>query len=403
MSAYPPFADEVVEFPESPDGKAEVHLLTGINGSGKTRLLAALMAALGNNGPLWSRIRQDWPTKIWVVSNGIDDRVYPPAPRRYEVSGKSESRSLDTRGLHGLAGTGMALLTDAEVTPGETLRPMKTVDYLSFETPAGGASLMARLQNLLMQAALEQASGKPGRNVSLCRKLEETVRGITGQEFGLTLPPGKEIRLMATWEGNTLYFNELPDGLRSLLNWLAGWFITMNELFDESDDPLTEPVVLLLDEPENHLHPEWQWRVLPEIQKLFTGAQLFVATHSPFVVSALNEGWIHKFARGADGKVIVEDAIPAERGDSHLTAVQEVLGMTKFFDPETERTLAEFDQALDKAYKQNGTSVAAVRKMAREISDTHSTEVQTLVSNLMSQLERTLALRGTKKKKPAKA
>ena len=330
MSDYPPFADGVVTFPESPKGKAEVHLLTGVNGSGKTRLLAVLMAALGNNTPLWIRIREDWETKITVETDVIVTTDIGHGPPVYTVSGKNESLSLNFRGLHGLAGTGMALLTDAEVPPGETLKPMKAVDYLSFDTPAGGVSLMARLQNLLMQAALEQAGGKPGRNQTLCRKLEETVRNITGQEFGLTLPPGKQIRLMVNWEGNTLFFNELPDGLRSLLNWLAGWFITMNELFDESADPLGEPVVLLLDEPENHLHPEWQRRVLPKIQETFTGAQLFIATHSPFVISSLNDGWIHKLSRGSDGKVKIAEAAPAGKGDSWVSAVREVMGVKEW-------------------------------------------------------------------------
>ena len=46
---FPPFADAQLTFPkvETP-GKGELHLLVGQNGTGKTRLLSLLAAALGN-------------------------------------------------------------------------------------------------------------------------------------------------------------------------------------------------------------------------------------------------------------------------------------------------------------------------------------------------------------------
>lgn len=40
--------------------------------------------------------------------------------------------------------------------------------------------------------------------------------------------------------------------------------------------------LLLVDEPELHLHPQWQARLLPTLQKLAPEAQLIVATHSSY-------------------------------------------------------------------------------------------------------------------------
>lgn len=40
--------------------------------------------------------------------------------------------------------------------------------------------------------------------------------------------------------------------------------------------------LLLIDEPELHLHPQWQARLLPTLRKLAPDAQLVVATHSAF-------------------------------------------------------------------------------------------------------------------------
>lgn len=47
--------------------------------------------------------------------------------------------------------------------------------------------------------------------------------------------------------------------------------------------------LLLIDEPEQHLHPRWHHRLLPSLRALAPGTQIIVATHSPEVVmSALS-------------------------------------------------------------------------------------------------------------------
>ena len=43
-----PFDDETIEFQECPEDKAEIHIFTGENGTGKTTLLTALISAFNN-------------------------------------------------------------------------------------------------------------------------------------------------------------------------------------------------------------------------------------------------------------------------------------------------------------------------------------------------------------------
>ncbi|MBK7937436.1 MAG: ATP-binding protein [Lewinellaceae bacterium] len=50
----------------------------------------------------------------------------------------------------------------------------------------------------------------------------------------------------------------------------------------ENDTPVFERnFILFLDEIEVHLHPAWQRKILPAVQKLFPNAQIFISTHSP--------------------------------------------------------------------------------------------------------------------------
>jgi energy-coupling factor transporter ATP-binding protein EcfA2 len=61
--------------------------------------------------------------------------------------------------------------------------------------------------------------------------------------------------------------------------------------------------VVTIDEPENHLHPSMQRSLLPSLLKAFPGAQFIVATHSPFMVSAVRDSAVYalKF-RDSEGR-----------------------------------------------------------------------------------------------------
>ena len=50
-------------------------------------------------------------------------------------------------------------------------------------------------------------------------------------------------------------------------------------------DPLNGYAVVLIDEIELHLHPEWQHRAIPELIETFPNCQFILTTHSPQVLS----------------------------------------------------------------------------------------------------------------------
>lgn len=48
----------------------------------------------------------------------------------------------------------------------------------------------------------------------------------------------------------------------------------------------SESFVAIIDEPENHLHPELQRNFLGNLIKAFPNVQFIVATHNPFMITA---------------------------------------------------------------------------------------------------------------------
>ena len=52
---------------------------------------------------------------------------------------------------------------------------------------------------------------------------------------------------------------------------------------------LEEESIILIDEPENGLHPEWQLNLLPHYKKISENKQLIFSTHSPFIINSVDE------------------------------------------------------------------------------------------------------------------
>lgn len=92
----------------------------------------------------------------------------------------------------------------------------------------------------------------------------------------------------------TLPFHMLSDGVRSMFAMvmeIAFRCYLLNPHLGK-DAPLLTPGVVLIDEIDLHLHPEWQMRVVNDLQRAFPRIQFIASTHAPLVVGSLSKGKI---------------------------------------------------------------------------------------------------------------
>jgi predicted ATP-binding protein involved in virulence len=86
-----------------------------------------------------------------------------------------------------------------------------------------------------------------------------------------------------------LSIEQLSDGERSLILIVADIarrLAIANPSLQNHDRILREGKgIILIDEVDAHLHPQWQRNVIPALQKTFEGCQFIVSTHSPQVLS----------------------------------------------------------------------------------------------------------------------
>lgn len=445
LRGFPPFANTQLTFPAADAlGKGELHLLVGQNGTGKTRLLCLLAAALGNRSELDARTSNDqsvncvvvcrfgeiygvWGTatnRCWwsggsdlaeltqkLIEGLLQEKVVPgPGFFRTPVIGIQgfrdaspsllypERRPKDAGGGTALAFRGTGRVSDAEIAAVNPVKVGEQPEWLSFDHLAGTDLVIGQsMANIKMGAAMESMSapsGQPGRAMKIAIRLEAAISQITGRSFYFVVDPTPKVSLKVYWGGVPMMLKQLPDGLRSIIAWLVSCVAKMSAIHPDHEDPLSLPLILLLDEPESHLHPAWQRKVIPAAQAMFPQAQMFVATHSPFVISSANEGWIHVLrADEATGVVTIEQPKPCSKGDTWIDAVEDVLGITEWYDPETEELLKQFRELREAALSGTPDDGRKVQELASTIA-TRSHSLSDLMGRELRQLERQLAQKG---------
>lgn len=91
--------------------------------------------------------------------------------------------------------------------------------------------------------------------------------------------------LTVTKSNVELAFDQLSHGERLLVA-LAGDIARRLAIANpKSEDSLLGEGIVLIDEPDLHLHPEWQAKVIPALRRTFPNVQLVVTTHSLVVLS----------------------------------------------------------------------------------------------------------------------
>ncbi len=420
LESFPPFADQNLIFPPLPEGVTggEVHLFTGENGTGKTRLLCVLAAACGNDSDLDNRAGKpsgstnakllasagrkawywSWQPRLCAMINSANCDVRFLEMPLIHLSLAELRNSLTHLGENdphraALAFRATVRANDAKVVAMQTVRFGNTHDHLSFEPTANEDAIICQsMANLKMGAAMEYLSKGPreaARSMKIAERLEATISQVTGREFSFDVTPHPEVRLRVYWGGVTMRINQLPDGLRSIIGWLVSCIAKLETQFPENSDPLDIPIILLLDEPESHLHPAWQRKLIPAAQTLFPHSQIFVATHSPFVISSVNSGWIHILRANKAGIVKADEPRPCSEGDSYLDVVEDILGVKEWYDPETEQLLAEFRTARDEVLDGDG-DVDKLRAMAEAIAK-RSDSLREVMAREMAQANRLVA------------
>ena len=139
----------------------------------------------------------------------------------------------------------------------------------------------------------------------------------------------------------------LGHGYKSMAQWildLLAWSIASDRL----DDSKTLSGVVLIDEVEQHLHPEWQRHILGVLSRQFPRIQFIVTTHSPLIVSGRPVDQVCRFVDDGDGHITtadLDDDTTFGRADQILTG--KGFGLRSTLDELTYRHISEYQRLVE--------------------------------------------------------
>jgi hypothetical protein len=135
------------------------------------------------------------------------------------------------------------------------------------------------------------------------------------REAGLDQDPPRpriDVRTPYGW----VSLRDLSLGYQTMIAWVVDLASRMFEAYSESENPLAEAAVVLVDEIDLHLHPRWQRQITSYLDQLFPNVQFIVTAHSPLVVQAPGVTNVAVLRRNGDHVEILNDPEEYAAGES---------------------------------------------------------------------------------------
>lgn len=136
---------------------------------------------------------------------------------------------------------------------------------------------------------------------AICRTYER-ISGSQNASLSFELDTHRLVLEFETAEGNTQRFamDEMSDGYKNTLSMIGDLAYRMAVLNPTLGDLVLEktPGVVLIDEIDLHLHPQWQQTILNDLHAIFPNVQFIVSSHAPAVINSISREQIRILDNG---------------------------------------------------------------------------------------------------------
>ncbi len=290
---------------------------------------------------------------------------------------------------------GMRSIDDVNVTSIQEPSDSPFDHSLSFTHTADAKKLAYWIANQEFKSLKAKQAGKEEKAVQLMQSIgniENTITKIIERSFKFVTSEN-DSNVRVELDGAVIDLGLLPDGLKSIVSWVADLLMRLDRIPWENDTPvLQRSFLLLLDEIDIHLHPEWQRKVLPIVQEMFPNAQIIASTHSPFVVASVSDAQIIPLALDK-GKATLLEVQGSQLGVSYSSILNSIFGISSEFDLETEADFKRFREAKHRVLLGDVSAEADMRQVF-DILKNRSEETATLIAYEWRQYQRQLEQKG---------
>lgn len=274
-------------------GEAKTHLIiTGRNGSGKTSILRAIQEEIGAIRSSGGKILSHRVNRVMAEKAHLEHPTASTLERLkiYEPY-KDAKIALEFAGGMGFKGEQeICVMFSANRSLDTNIPSSITAPSLPVtkgDVPAVNSMILQHLVNLKAQRAFARDDDDIN-SVNIIDEWFESFRQALRDAFeskDLDLEFDRKALNFTIVEGEKRYtLNTLSSGQSAILSIYAELLLRV-EAAGQGNNNIGG--VILIDEPENHLHASLQKKILAFLVKAFPQFQFIVTTHSPFIISSL--------------------------------------------------------------------------------------------------------------------
>ncbi|HYV46178.1 MAG TPA: AAA family ATPase [Myxococcaceae bacterium] len=374
------------------------NVLLGNNGCGKTTLLRAIALGLCGDDPKAA------PAARWLLAAGqhegsieleVGNNVY-----RTELKREGDRVRVISRLLTPLQSGGWVVLgfpplrgvsTHEPKGPLESGAGGPTVDDLLPLLLGGVDDRLDNVKQWIVNEYLRSGRKRSPRLDDFFDLLRDLTPGLSFDFAGVE--PDTFRVMVKVEDGSVVPLDRLSQGMAAVHGWVGTLLQRMHEIRDAAarrareagrpePPPVTEtPALVLVDEVDAHLHPEWQQKLVGLVRHRFPNVQIVVTTHSPLIIADMEKKEIFTADRDSHGDLCIVPAAQEVRG---RRADQILISM---FGLKRTRTATRYVELSERAI--HGPPLTADEQKEldglREAMDVHGSETERRVSVAVKQ------------------
>lgn len=183
---------------------------------------------------------------------------------------------------------------------------------------------------------------------------------LLNNDFSFSKVNASSNEIMINTPSGEIYYEYLSSGFKSIISILFG---IIKEIEFRFKDPKINAEdfqgIILIDEIELHLHPEWQEKIVDILLNVFPKAQFFASTHSPHVIQTAKPNQIIAF--GFDNNNVVQRELPNTEFGFQGWTIEEVLtdvmGMNNLRTEIFKKLISQFDKSIEEENIQSAEEI----------------------------------------------
>ncbi len=157
--------------------------------------------------------------------------------------------------------------------------------------------------------------------------------------------------------------NQASQGQKTLISLIADLSRRLVLLNPNLENPLNGQGIVIIDEIELHLHPQWQQSIIESLTTTFPNIQFIITTHSPQILSTVDKDCIRKIVQNIDGQYDIYKPVFQTKGVTSAEIMEFIMGTNSIPDIAEARKIDQFGLFLQQGKEKDAEDLLLELKL----------------------------------------